>query len=290
MVQQKEITKKIEDIQKATGLKANSYKVVNRGAESLIIEVNDKWIFRFPRSSVFKEKMEKRLSFLLSFPNTSPLQVPVPKFIEPSFIGYEKISGEPLYSTNIEKLAKNDRLKIAKQFGLFLKTLHSYKDRKINFDTGYLVMRKEDYESCPKLITQYLNADERKALDAKLRAIANNPRNFEKPKTIIHGDLNFNNILWDSNRKVITGILDWSDMGLGIPAMDFIALADFNKKRSDQFLKDILTYDGAKNDDLFFQIKENAIIEVINWFWFYEKNNRPKSTARIIRKLKRILA
>lgn len=280
---------KIESIKKATGLKINSPKVINRGSESLIIEINEEWIFRFPRSSVSKEKMSKRLNFLISFSKISPLKIPVPKYIEQDFIGYKKIPGQPLYPTNIEKLAKNEKLKIAKQLGLFLKALHNYKNKQINFDTGYLVMRKKDYSNCPEPITQHLNTDECKKLTARLKSIAKNPVNFEKPTIIIHGDLNFNNILWDQNKKIITGILDWSDSGLGIPAMDFIALADFNKKSNDQFLKDILSYYGSKNNDLFIQIKENAIIEVINWFWFYKEKKQTKNMARIIKKLKKIL-
>lgn len=280
---------KIESIQKATGLKINSYKVINRGAESLIIEVNEEWIFRFPRSSIFKEKMRKRLNFLVSFSKISPLKIPAPKYIEQDFIGYKKIPGQPLYPTNIEKLTEKEKLMIAKQLGLFLKALHGYRNKQINFDTGYLVMRKKDYWNCPAPITQYLNTGECKNLTARLKSIAKNSENFEKPTTIIHGDLNFNNILWDPNKKVITGILDWSDAGFGIPAMDFIALADFNKKINDQFLRDILVYYGAKNDDLFFQIKENAIIEVMNWFWFYKEKKLTKDMARIIKKLKRIL-
>ncbi|MDO8592953.1 MAG: aminoglycoside phosphotransferase family protein [bacterium] len=281
---------KIESIHKTTGLKVNSYKVINKGAESQIIEVNEKWIFRFPRNHILREKMEKRINFLVSFSKVSPLNVPKPKYIEHSFIGYKRMPGTPFYPTNIEKFTNKDRLKIARQLGLFLKALHSYKDRQINFETGYLVMRKNDYRSCPEPISQYLNTDECKNLTARLKTIAKNPGNFEKPTTIIHGDLNFNNILWNPNKKTITGILDWSDMGLGIPAMDFIGLADFNKKTNDQFLKDILTYYDAKNDDLFIQIKENAIIEVMNWFWFYKEKQLTKGLARIVKKLKKVLA
>lgn len=274
----------------ATGLKINSYKAVNRGTESLIIEVNEKWIFRFPRNDDAKEKMEKRLDFLVSFSKVSPLAVPAPKYLGDGFIGYKKIPGKHPRPSDIEKLAPKERLKIAKQLGLFLKALHGFKDKKINFDTGYLVMRKSDYRSCPKLIAQYLSADELKILNAKLKAIANNPSNFENPATIIHGDLYFNNILWDPDKKIITGILDWAEAGLGIPAMDFMDLVDFNKKSNDQFLKDILNYYGAKNDDLFFQIKEDTIIAMMNWFWFYQKNKKSEGMTRIIKKLKMILS
>jgi hypothetical protein len=166
--------REIEEIQKATGINVNSYKTIKRGRESLIIEVNDEWIFRFPRSSISQEKIQKRLNFLVSFSKVSPLKIPEPYYIESSFVGYKKIPGQPLSSSALEKLTKKERTNIARQLGLFLKTLHKKKSKNINFDTGYLVMRKEDYTTCPEAIAQYLNVNERKVLKDKLEVIKNN--------------------------------------------------------------------------------------------------------------------
>lgn len=52
--------------------------------------------------------------------------------------------------------------------------------------------------------------------------------------------------------------------------MDFIALADFHKRRNDDFLRSILASYGSTDDGLFNQIKANAIIEVINWYWRFK--------------------
>ena len=207
-----------------------------------------------------------------------------------SLIGYRKIGGTPFYQSYLKNLSKEDRQQVARQLGLFLKVLHGHKDRHITFDTGYLVMRKEDYQSCPVEIAKYLNKNESNTLALRLRKIADNPDNFQKPTTIIHGDLNFNNILWDKNKKTITGIIDWSDMGLGIPAMDFIMLADFTGSRNDQYLRDILSWYGDKNDKLFYQVKDNAVIDIMNWFWFYKMHNNFKGVSKIIKKLKVFLA
>lgn len=223
---------KIEKIKKATGLEIDSVKF-KHGGESEIVEVNGQWIFRFPKSSIIAEKTKKRWNFLKSF--SASIQVPKPEYITNQLIGYKKILGEPLLRTQIEKLSDINKSKIAKQLGLFLKTLHSHKDKHINFDTGYLIMRRTDYKANPKEFTKYLNIRERKALETRIKKIAQNPSNFKNPTTIIHGDFNSNNILWDKKQKIITGILDWSDMGLGIPAMDFISVAEFNGKKTTHF-------------------------------------------------------
>lgn len=289
MATKKEIISKIEEIKKATNLKVDSYKTITRGGESLIIEINGKWIFRFPENPLSKGNTKEKLDFLISFSKVSPLKIPVPKYIENNFIGYRKILGKHPHPTIIKKLSEKDKLKIAKQIGLFLKELHNFKSKEINFDTGYLIMRKGDYKTCPKEIAEYLNANEIKALEIKLKAIENNPLNFKKPTSIIHGDFYFNNIIWNPDKKVITGVIDWANVGLGTPAMDFIMLADFNTNKNDRFLKGILKYYGAKGDDLFFQIKENAIVDIMNWFWSYYKENNPQGVARMIKKLKKIL-
>lgn len=289
MNNQKETDLKIEQIKKTTGIKIGSYKTINKGGESTIIEVDEKWIFRFPRNTIFKEKIEKRLEFLKYFPKVSPLNVPVPKYIGDGFIGYRKIPGTHISPTTIERLSEKDRFKIAKQLGLFLRTLHNFRSDKIKFDTGYLVMRKDDYKSPPKQIAKYLIPQEQKIFQSRFDQIANNPLNFIKPTAIIHGDFYYNNILWNPEKVQLTGVIDWNDSGLGIPAMDFIMLADFSKAKNDRFLREILSVYGVKDDNLFNQIKENYIIDVMNWFWTYEKEGKPKSKARMIKKLKRIL-
>ena len=87
----------------------------------------------------------------------------------------------------------------------------------------------------------------------------------------------------------MTGIIDWSAVGRGIPALDFIALADFTTNRNDRFLKEIIRGYGG-DDALFNQVKENAILEVINWYWCFENRNDRKGMTRTIKRLKRILS
>lgn len=53
-----------------------------------------------------------------SFSRISPISVPIPKYVGEHFIGYKKIDGESLHPRQIEKLTKEDRLKIAKQLGM----------------------------------------------------------------------------------------------------------------------------------------------------------------------------
>ena len=88
----------------------------------------------------------------------------------------------------------------------------------------------------------------------------------------------------------MTGIIDWSNMGLGIPAVDFAGLADFHTRRNDDFLRTMLAWYGSTDDSLFSQIKACSVIEAMNWFWFYQMRDDTKGIVRIVAKLKRMLA
>ena len=59
--------------------------------------------------------------------------------------------------------------------------------------------------------------------------------------------------------------------------------------KNDQFLKDILHAYGKDEVELFTQIKELSILEPLNYYWWYEKNNMPEGMEKIIMKLKTIL-
>ena len=157
--------------------------------------------------------------------------------------------------------------------GLFLATLHHYQDHSIDVDTGYLVTRHGVDQSCPGPSSSILAPVKRRKLEAMLKAIADNPANFVDPATIIHGDLYFSNIFWDKTNWVITGIIDGAQWDAGYQRC-FIALADFTRTETTNS-QDILRWYGA-DDTLFNQVKENAIIEVMSWLWFYEAGKDPK--------------
>jgi aminoglycoside 2''-phosphotransferase len=268
------IQNKLNKIQTDTGIKINSHNIINSGADSILIEINDIWMFRFPKEKDSIKKMIDRLTFLSYFSKQSPLKIPDPKYIGEDYIGYKKISGIVIGSEGLKNLTSEDKQKIAKQLGKFLKELHNFEANSITFQTGYHIMRIEDYEKAPEILKDYLTPKEFEQLNIKHQEIKNNPDNFVTPSSIIHGDFNFNNILWNKEAKEITGIIDWAEAGLGIPAMDFIGIADFNDPKNDEFLKDILSHYGKSEDKLFIQIKQNSIIETMNWFWWYYKNNK----------------
>lgn len=79
-------------------------------------------------------------------------------------------------------------------------------------------------------------------------------------------------------------------MGLGIPAVDFAGIANFHTRRNDEFLRSMLGWYGSTDDSLFNQIKACSIIELMNWFWFYQHRGKTAGMTRSAASLKKVLA
>ena len=171
----------------------------------------------------------------------------------------------------------------------FLALLHHHENNTITFPSGWIPTPGSDPSGDLCVFSQFLDATECTNLEANLRAMHENPANYVQPTAILHGDLYFGNILWNKNTRSVTGIIDWSSVGRGLPACDFIGIADFAMNRNDQFLRQIVRAYGG-DDALFTQIKEMAIIEVMNWYWCYWHRKDQKGMARALRRLKRVLS
>jgi len=94
----------IASIARGTGLTIDTTRVLQHGAYNVIVEVNDEWVFRFPRRGSPRDNEQERLRFLRSFAKVSPLPVPDPIYVTDDFVGYRKIAGAPLYPTQIVRL------------------------------------------------------------------------------------------------------------------------------------------------------------------------------------------
>ena len=276
-------------IVRATGLTIDTSRVLQHGAYNVVVEVNDEWIFRFPRPASPRDNVQERLHFLASFAKVSPLPVPDPVYVTDDFVGYRKISGSHLYPTQVARLPNAAKQRVAEQLGEFLSALHHHEDGAITFHTGWTPTPGSDPSGDLCVFSPFLDSTECRNLEANLQAMHDNPANYVEPTAILHGDLYSGNILWDKSMRILTGIIDWSSVGRGLPAWDFIGLADFAASRNDRFLKEIIRWYGG-DDALFIQIKQMTILEMMNWYWCYWHRKDQKGMARAIKRMKRVLS
>ena len=208
-----------------------------QGWDSFVIEVNGTYIFRFPTRQRVEKQLKIEIKILPKLAKRLPVPIPEFKFIwlgtqnQPQmFVGYQKIIGSAL-SIKPPFDPKKKR-KLAQILGQALSELHSFPIEKAvasgmkpaTADTwkgDYLNMLKRHQKNsfpmmepelqrrCIELFDEYLGNDEY--------------FNFEP--VITHGDLAPDeHILWNAETEEITGIIDWGDVALGDPALDFTGI------------------------------------------------------------------
>lgn len=154
----------LASIVNATGLTINTSRVLQGGAYNVIVEVNEEWVFRFPRPGSPRDHEQERLRFLESFARVSPLPVPSPSYVTNDFVGYRKIAGTHFYPTQIARLLKTEQQRVAEQLGRFLAALHHHEDVAVTFQTGWIPTPGSDPSGDLCVFSQFLDAVERRNL------------------------------------------------------------------------------------------------------------------------------
>jgi len=209
---------------------------------NLVLEINNKWIFRFPKFKESRSLLEKEIIFLSKFSSKSPISIPSLIAYDDSFIWYEKIKGIPLNSKVFKTLTQIEKNNIAKDLAKFLSWLHSinFKNQKIpilNDLTKKIIFEKIS------TISKELSSDAQKNILKYFNSIDYYVINNNK-KTLIHNDLGEGNIIINNGR--VSGIIDFGRLMYGYPELDFAKLwRNFGKDFAKQVL-DLCLYDKDK--------------------------------------------
>jgi aminoglycoside 2''-phosphotransferase len=99
---------------------------IHHGDDFTIVEVNNAWMFRFPRSQEASLVLEIEKHFLAEFAPLSPVPVPEYQYIGEGFVGYRKIEGLLLSPVRYKGLSEGSQKKVVDQISVFLSTLHSF--------------------------------------------------------------------------------------------------------------------------------------------------------------------
>ena len=112
-----------------------------------------------------------------------------------------------------------------------------------------LIVNYESPEEMAALLTdfrQYLfpfmRPDARQWADDHFENFLNAPGLASQPISIRHGDFGLGNILYDPEHLTITGIIDFSFVGLGDPAIDIAAASTLGPDLFDHFKRTYRNY------------------------------------------------
>ncbi|AUI37410.1 aminoglycoside phosphotransferase family protein [[Bacillus] caldolyticus] len=247
-------------------LEIQEYDINNEGWDNAVLIINKEWIFRFPRSEDTAQHLLNE-KLLLDFLQTeiSYLSIKLPKYRlifkdnRPICCYYSLINGVPLSPSILYELDDQTQNQIAFQISSFLTMLHKVDLEEIHSielkdNQGYTYW-KEHWENIKKLVYPYLTEQECQKITNMFESFLNQISINPLPKTIIHGDLTHKHILFDINKKQISGIIDFGDIQLGDPAYDLSGLYwDYGE----QFFNKILNYYSYPFKDLNYPIDKRV--------------------------------
>jgi aminoglycoside phosphotransferase (APT) family kinase protein len=227
-------------------LEINTLNEIQTGWDSRVADVNGSWIFRVPRGEHGARTLAVEVALLPEIAEALPASVPRFEYVsfDPPCAGYRKIGGRPLDEVS----SPDDR--IAGELGRFLRALHSVPiDRASALGVpGVSAWRSGLATECADFrdrVLPLLGDGERGAAARLLDTFIQDDSNFDFDPAVVHADLGGDHIFCGDDR--LNGIIDWGDVRVGDPAIDFAWLA--NSMPTHWVLRLLRSYGPRSADD-----------------------------------------
>jgi aminoglycoside 2''-phosphotransferase len=199
-------------------------RIEQAGGDHVLLIVDDRFAFRFPRRDTHDLTLE--IAVLERLRDRAVPAMPSYDYIDPNgrFGGYPFIAGSPLSPARFAALSALSRDAMLAEAGQFLSELHSIQAATVVPDNQWprawtaaqyaergLTMRLPELASRMPAIASIL--------DEFYMAYR---RDQPKALVVVHGDLVGEHILIDERSESLSGIIDFGDVALGDPAQDFL--------------------------------------------------------------------
>ena len=216
-------------------LNAQSIQLLGVGWDNTAYLINDSYVFRFPRRTIAVRLLQNELMVLPKIAPLLPLPIPVPKWVCHTsntfmwpFAGYRHLQGKTADHAN---LSDEERKQLAIPIAKFLKDLHSICIEEFKHILPFDSMGRLNIATLISKIEINLQEIERLHLlqyKNKLLDILNTAHQLTEAKnnTLVHGDFYLRHLLIDDNHQ-LCGVIDWGNMHLGDPAIDFAIAHSF---------------------------------------------------------------
>ncbi|MDV8002348.1 aminoglycoside phosphotransferase family protein [Rhodococcus sp. IEGM 1408] len=229
--------------------------VICRGCSEVDALGHTDLVFRFPTDSQALAQLPREIVVLehaaTCVDSAIPRYTHVPDGVE--FAGYPLVRGERLTPEVLHSLPATDKTTIAGQLGALLATLHgmdttappldliphSYQPENLDFVRGIMENDLPARFTDDEMRTAREICDEVAALQSTLL-----------PRVFLHNDVNVRHLYWDAGpgpRPGRLGLIDFTDMCLGDPAVDFAELYGYGPR----FVDEVLAHYVGRIDDAF---------------------------------------
>lgn len=193
-------------------------RYLGEGFGNTAFEVNRRFVFRFAKTPLHREELQRELPILELVAKYSPLPTPRPEFIaaDHSYVGYRKLHGNQLIH---ERTAFSGWRGLARQIGEFMAAVNTIPSELVTMFTtneetslhACLAGAQSDYEKVASVIPREL----RPAIE---RFLAGSAPPHSGRSEFCHNDLGIEHILVSGD--AVSGIIDWGDAALSDPSYD----------------------------------------------------------------------
>lgn len=217
----------------------SQFQIQNEGWSNQVFCVDNTYIFRFPRTDLSLRDLEVEKVILPQLRENlgeylyDSIEIPHFEFSsksadEQAFVGYKMIPGVQMRREHVDGMSVEERNRNSQILGFFLSHLHtpsilnnvSILDIKPSQAERWLELKKTVHKKCKHVLT----TDQLKWIDVLLNNLSDQSYLYEKHKILLHADFSSDHILFDPTRNTLTGIIDFGDLELGDPALDFTGL------------------------------------------------------------------
>src|SRR6266702_3945229 len=197
-------------------LEFREVRIIEDGWDSLVLDLDNAWILRFPRRPEVADWLDREIALLPELAAKLPVTVPQFDLIarnSGACVAYRKIAGTPP-TTGVSKRTGQD-------VGGFLSALHRFpveRARALGVSCFDPMAWRDRYRGrCAEFrqdVFPLLEPAERERADGVFGRV----EELDFSPALIHGDLGPAHVLCRSGRVV--GVIDWSDACVGDPALD----------------------------------------------------------------------
>ncbi|GED27516.1 6'-aminoglycoside N-acetyltransferase [Brevibacillus agri] len=257
-------------------LRNETFRVDDTGWSNFVVIVGEKMIFRFPKTEEAKAIISRETQILPQLESMVP--VAIPQFVYSSaptddikYVGYPMIFGKPLYREEMNGLSGQEQEKVAEAIGGFLSGLHAYPLEKSfdkAIDPGLTRLFYENFLArIERKAFSYMPVELQRWTRQTFQSFLANPDYFRFKPALLHNDLKPEHLLYDFEKRQLSGIIDFGAMGVGDPAYDFVGIY---RAYGAAFTQKVLSHYTREIDARFLERITTFYVKTISfWTLFY---------------------
>lgn len=241
----------------------DNYAFIDVGWDHEVIQLDDKYIFRFPNSSEYQSVLRDEIRLLSYLSDRITTLIPNYTYVPQdfSFGGYPMLQGESVSPELFRSMPEDIQDMFAGEVASFLSDLHAVDVNELTeFNISYEA-EFAGYANVGAEASKYLKPNLSAAEYGSIRDMLIDieyAKQSTQPSCLIHGDIAPKHIIWNVETKSI-GLIDFSDRSISDPAYDFAELYTYGEP----FVNKVYTLYKSPNKNEKFLPRAKAYMKAI---------------------------